>query len=200
MMLNEDTPVADAALPLQGFKDHLRLGSAFGDEDLQDGILAGHLRAALGVIEARTGKALLSRRFKLRLSRWRWARSGAGQSLPLAPVGQIISVKLVSAAGDAVTLDPERYGLMQDMARPRLVARGSGLPDVAEGGAVEICFEAGFGATWSALPADLAQAVLMLAAEFYENRQAGAVMQALPLSVHGLIEPWRTVRLLGGAP
>lgn len=199
MMLNEVTPVATAALPLQGFKDHLRLSSGFGDEDLQDAILAGHLRAALAVIEARTGKALMSRGFTLRLSRWRISRRGAGQSLPLAPVGRILWVKLVSAAGDAVTLDPAGYALVQDMARPHLVGRGTGLPVIADGGTVEICFEAGFGAAWADLPVDLAQAVMLLAAEFYENRQAGALIQALPLAVHGLIEPWRTVRLLGGA-
>lgn len=200
MMLNEVTPVATAALPVQGFKDHLRLGSGFGDEDLQDGILAGHLRAALAVIEARTGKALMSRGFTLRLSRWRLSRGGAGQSLPLAPVARILWVKRIGASGDAVTLDPAGYGLVQDMARPHLVGRGTGLPSIPDGGAVEICFEAGFGAAWADLPADLAQAVMLLAAEFYENRQAGALMQALPLAVHGLIEPWRTVRLLGGAP
>ena len=49
------------------------------------------------------------------------------------------------------------------------------------------------------LTADLAQAVLLLAAEFYDQRHGGAEVQAgLPFAVQMLIERWRTVRVLGG--
>jgi hypothetical protein len=41
--------------------------------------------------------------------------------------------------------------------------------------------------------------VLLLAAEFYEHRHDGGMAEAaLPKTVLGLIEGWRTVRLLGG--
>lgn len=69
MMLSEESPVLETALPVQALKDHLRLGSGFSDDDVQDGVLMMHLRAALAVIEARTGKAILARQFRLRLDR-----------------------------------------------------------------------------------------------------------------------------------
>lgn len=46
------------------------------------------------------------------------------------------------------------------------------------------------------VPVDLAQAVLLLAAEFYENRHdLGQRVAGLPLVVQALIERWRTVQV-----
>ena len=68
MMLVEETTVPTAALPVAQFKDHMRLGSGFADDDLQDGLLESHLRAAIAVIEARTSKILIARNFMWTLS------------------------------------------------------------------------------------------------------------------------------------
>jgi uncharacterized phiE125 gp8 family phage protein len=92
-----------------------------------------------------------------------------------------------------------RYRLVQDTHRPKLVAAGSALPTVPPDSCVEVVFDAGFGAGWSAVPADLAQAVLLLAAEYYEHRHETGVRDGgLPFGVVTLIERWRTVRVLGG--
>ncbi len=61
MMLVEQTTVPGAALPVAEFKDHLRLGTGFADDGVQDGVLEAYLRAAMAAIEARTGKILLTR-------------------------------------------------------------------------------------------------------------------------------------------
>ncbi len=91
------------------------------------------------------------------------------------------------------------WRLVQDLQRPRIVPLGGALPAVPQGGAVEILFEAGFGAAWADVPADLRQAVLLLAAQYYEMRQeAGPGQGAMPFGVMALIERWRTVRVLGG--
>jgi uncharacterized phiE125 gp8 family phage protein len=80
-----------------------------------------------------------------------------------------------------------------------MAAVGVLLPTVPTDGRAEVVFDAGFGATWAAVPVDLAQAVLLLAAEYYETRQPGdAGASGLPFPVQALIERWRTVRLLGG--
>ena len=196
-MLTEQTAVPAEALPVQAMKDHLRLGTGFADDGMQDGLVAAHLRAAIAAIEGRTGKALLSRRFLLRLSRWREARGA--QALPMAPVAALVSVSVIDAEGVASLLPTDSYRLEPDMARPRLIGRGRSLPVIPEGGAAEVVFDAGFGADWGAVPADLAQAVLLLAAEYYEARHDGGQGgPALPLVVQSLIERWRTVRVLGG--
>ncbi len=67
MNLSELSPVPQAELPVAQLKEHLRLGTGFADEAVQDGLLAGDLRAALAAIEGRTAKALIARDFLLEL-------------------------------------------------------------------------------------------------------------------------------------
>lgn len=196
MMLIEQTTVPGAALPVQAMKDHLRLGTGFADDGMQDGLIESYLRAAMAAIEGRIGKALISRRYLLTLEDW---RHGAEQALPVAPVSSIVSVTLVDAAAVATVVDPARYRLVTDMHRPKLAAAGAMLPLVPTDGRVEVAFDAGFGAAWVAVPGDLAQAVMLLAAEYYERRHDAGVREGgLPFGVVSLIERWRTVRVLGG--
>lgn len=194
-MLIEQTGVPEGALPVAMMRDHLRLGSGFADDAAQDGLVAAYLRAALAAVEGRIGKALLTRRFLLRLPDW---RDAAGQALPVAPVETVVSVALVDAGGVAVAVEPGRWRLMRDMHRPRLMPVGALLPGVPQGGRVEVVFDAGFGAAWADVPADLRQAVFLLAAQYHELRHEGGPGAAMPFGVMALIERWRTVRVLGG--
>ena len=85
MMLIEETAPAAEALPVAALRAHLRLGSGFeiADDNAENAALTGYLRAAIAAIEARTGKVLLTRRFRMQLDDW---RDRLGQALPLAPV------------------------------------------------------------------------------------------------------------------
>jgi len=196
MMLIEQTTVPGVALPVQVMKDHLRLGTGFSDDGMQDVLIESYLRAAIGVIEGRIGKALLARRFRWTLEGWRGAK---GLALPVAPVSEVVSVTLFDMGGVGAVVDPARVRLMPDMHRPRLTGVGGSLPVVPTEGRVEVVFDAGFGTTWDAVPADLGQAVILLSAEYYEQRHmAGAHEGGLPFGVQALIERWRTVRVLGG--
>lgn len=195
MRLDEMTAVPDAALPVAALRDHLRLGSGFGADGLQDALLAGHLRAAIAVIEGRIGKVLIGRRFRLVLEAWRGAEA---QALPVAPVLALVEVALVDADGGRNVLPAGMFRLVSDAHRPKVAARSGGLPVVPVAGAVEVVFDAGFG-LWAAVPADLVQAVMLLAAEFYEARiDDGTRGPGLPVMVQSLIERWRIVRVLGG--
>lgn len=196
MMLTELTSVPGAALPVQALKDHLRLGSGFTDDALQNGLIESYLRAAMAAIEGRIGKALIARTYKLVLQDWRQRDE---QPLPVAPVSAIASVTVYDAANVATVIPVNCWQLVADMARPKLAAVGVLLPVVPMDGRAEVVFTAGFGADWTAVPADLAQAVLLLAAQYYENRhETGQVAAGLPNAVQVLIERWRTVRVLGG--
>ncbi|WP_145103293.1 head-tail connector protein [Cereibacter sediminicola] len=196
MMLIEQTAVPDGALPVARLKEHLRLGSGFGEEGLQDGLLASFLRAAMTTIEGRTGKVLLARRYLLVLDDW---RTDEAQALPVAPVSEVISVVRVDGQDRAMPVSPSLWRLVRDQHRPKLMPRVGLLPSVPEGGRVEILFDAGFGESWAEVPPDLAQAVMLLAADYYENRyEPGLSAAGLPRQVATLIERWRTVRLLGG--
>ena len=196
MMLVETTPVPESAVPVAQLKDHLRLGSGFADDDVQDGLLAGHLRAAMGAIEARTGKILIARQFGWTLSAW---RDATAQPLPVAPVTEVTEVVLTAADGAETEVPQARWMLEQDQHRPYLMPLGAMLPTVPRGGTVRIALQAGYGPLWSDLPADLAQAVIMLAAHYYENRHSVAQeVPGLPAPVVALIEGHRSLRLFMG--
>lgn len=198
MMLTEETMLPATDLPLATFKAHLHLGSGFAEDGVQDALLEGFLRAALSGIEARTGKALIRRTFALEVSRW---ADPAGQPLPMAPVTQVLSLALRDATGQETQVMPARWRLEKDMQRPCLRAAGGVLPAIPPGGAAVLRFSAGMAPDWAGLPPDLAQAVLMLAAHFYEYRQdTGLGSGCMPFGVTSLIERYRGLRLSLGAP
>lgn len=196
MMLIEQTPVPDTALPVDAFKAHLRLGSGFGQDDVQDAVVHSFLRAALAAIEARTGKALISRSFMLSLAFW---RDRVAQRLPVGPVVSVGQVTILAPDGSETTVDPNAYWLERDSQRPRLRASGACLPRIPKAGTVNILFDAGFGATWDEIPSDLQQAVLMLAAHYYEYRNdTGLSDGCMPFGVSSLIERFKNIRLGAG--
>ncbi|WP_338551017.1 head-tail connector protein [Roseovarius phycicola] len=196
MMLIEETAVSQSALPLDEFKSHLKMGTGFSDADVQDPLLESYLRAAVSAIEARTGKILITRSFSWSLTRW-WDASG--QALPVAPVSDVISLILRNRIDEEETIDSSHYVLERDAQRPILRPAGSALPGVPPGGVVELSFVAGYASDWGGLPADLGQAVILLAAYYYENRHdTGRGETDMPFGVKSLIERYRTVRLLSG--
>lgn len=196
MLLTELTTIASNALPVQGLKDHLRLGTGFTDSGMQDGLLEAYLRSAIAAVEGRIGKALLTRRFQLTLPDW---RDTSEQALPVAPVSAIISVTLVDVAGAGIAVGTNRYRLEQDTHRPKLVSVGYLLPTVPADGKIQVVFDAGFGAVWTDVPPDLQQAVFLMAGQYYEHRnQFAETTPGLPYPVQALIERWRIVRVLGG--
>jgi len=193
MILIEETTIDDAALPVDEFKAHLRLGTGFGDESLQDSVLKGFLRAAIAAIEARTGKVLISREFTWTLSFW---RDRSAQSLPVAPVGSVSAVTLVDVQGSETVLDAASYRLEADSQSPRLRPVSGLLPMVPMGGEVRIGFRAGMSGDWGGLPADLGQAVLLLAAHYYEYRSETTLSDGcMPFGVSSLIQRYRSVRI-----
>ncbi len=196
MLLTEQTTILSSALPVQGVKDHLRLGTGFSDSGMQDGLIESYLRSSMAAVEGRTGKALMTRRFQLTLEDW---RDYCEQALPVAPVSAIISVTLTDVAGVATVLPTDRYRLVQDTHRPKLASSGYLLPVVPVDGKIDIVFDAGFSTDWTGVPPDLQQAVYLMAAHYYEHRnEFSGVPPGLPYPVQALIERWRTVRVLGG--
>ncbi len=197
MMLVEETQVPEAALPIAALARHLRLGSGFGEEDLQEAVLGSFLRAAMAAIEARTGKALITRGFVVTFAEW---RNAEGQGLPVAPIQSISDVTYVDRFGATSTLESSAYRLQQDSFEPKLKSTSATLPSIPSEGAVEIRFDAGFGPAFEDVPSDLAQAVLLLAAHYYEYRDETALSQGcMPFGVTSLIARYRHVRLGTGA-
>lgn len=196
MMLTEETTVPDAGLPVDEFKAHLRLGTGFGAGSLQDEVLISFLRAAMAAVEARTGKILLRRGFNWSLTRWRDRDAAA---LPVAPVVALTGIEVVDRLGVRTVVPQAQYWLEQDGQRPQLRPVGTLLPAIPVAGSVVIGFVAGYGATWAEVPADLRQAVLLLAAHYYEFRHETALSEGcMPFGVSSLIERYRVIRMWSG--
>ncbi|MEM8581426.1 MAG: hypothetical protein AAGA38_05265 [Pseudomonadota bacterium] len=193
MNIVEETSVPSEALPLQQFREHLRLGSGFPDDNLQDTLLESTLRAAIGAIEYRTGKALFRRAFKLCLEEW---AGPVFQPILRGPLVQVSSVVLFTSDGAASELAGSVYSVVPDAYRAGIKAHST-LPQIPINGHAEIHFEAGYGAAWQDVPESLAQAVMVLGAHFYETR-SGAPDTGFPHLVRVLIEAFRDLRLFGG--
>ena len=187
----------DAALPVDEFKAHLRLGTSFGQDTAQDEVLSGFLRAAMAAIESRTGKILMTRPFSWSLTFWRDRDS---QVLPVAPISALTRLSTVARDGGESDIDPAQYWLQRDSQRPKLRAVGACLPVIPQGGSAVIEFEAGYGPAWNDLPADLRQAVMLLAAHYYEYRDETSLSDGcMPFGVSSLIERYKVMRMGPGA-
>jgi uncharacterized phiE125 gp8 family phage protein len=171
------------------------MGTGFGEETLQDAVLEGYLRAAMAAVEARVSKVLIARGFELTVTEWSEA---AVQILPRAPVSAVTQVAIRDLTGAETVVDVASYRLEGDLHFPKLRALGACLPSIGSGDA-RVQFTAGFGA-WADVPADLQQAVLLLAAHYYEYRTETALARGcMPFGVTSLIERFRPLRMGVGA-
>lgn len=198
MILTEVSAPPVSAVPVRAFAEHLRLGTGFADDGAQDAVLELYLRAAMAAIEARIGRALLAREFSLTITSW---REDSSQGLPIAPVRSIEAIVIVSADGAETLVAPENWSVLRDAQRPRLLGRfGRNLPRIPKSGHAEIRFVAGFSEVWDGVPADLRQAVFLLASHYYDNRaESRGGETAIPFGVLMLIEAYRTLRIGGGS-
>ena len=115
------------------------------------------------------------------------------------PVGRVRSVSQVryrDTSGDLVTLDAGAYRLASHAGNRRLVpVHGVVWPQVsASDPEIIVDFVAGFGPAPADVPGDLVQAVRLLVAHWFLNREAatpGAQMP-LPFGVEALVAPHRS--------
>lgn len=197
MNLIETNVLPSASLPIAKFKDYLRLGSGFADDNAQDSVLETCLRAAMGAIEARTAKALISRTFQWKCYKFRLLGNAA--ILPISPVTWLISIDVTDSKGAQEFYSRNDFIIRPDAHYEHLMPKSGRLPEIPEGGVCTMALTVGYG-TWAQVPAALQQAMLMLAASYYENRDAllngGGQM---PLAVATLLVPFQRMRLGVGA-
>ncbi|MFK5997359.1 MAG: hypothetical protein QM492_04560 [Rhodobacterales bacterium] len=194
MILTEITSVPTTGLPIAEFKAHLQLGTGFADSDVQDTLLETYLRAAISTIEARAGRVLLQKQYSWQLTRW---RDAARQVLPVRPVLDVVQIKLNDASGGQSLADAADFRFVPDDICPAIKATHLVLPKVPAGGTADVAFDAGFGPAWGDVPSDLGLAVLIVAANAYENRSGTG--EAVPMAALRLIAPYRALRMLRGA-
>ena len=198
MTLHLITPPAAEPVALADAKTWLRLAHAE-----EDALITDLVRSAAARIEAETGLALISRRYREVLDAWPARRVSAyGQAVRLAraPLISVEAVRTFARDGEAELWDPAEYRV--ETGEPgRIVAVypfSPPEPGRAAGG-IEIEFTAGFGAGPEDVPAALRDAVLRLVAQAYATadpaERARRGEGGLTQDVAALLRPWRRVRL-----
>tara|TARA_R110002110_G_scaffold24174_8_gene90973 strand:+ start:741 stop:1304 length:564 start_codon:yes stop_codon:yes gene_type:complete len=178
---------ASEPVTLGDARAHLRL-----DTETEDMLLGAFLTAARVALEAQTRRAFVTQSWRLILDAW----PGAVVTLPLAPVSAITAVTM-NDAGAPRTVAPALYDTALEGDAPRLVANGVWPVPSRRVGGIHIDFTAGYGEA-ADVPAPLRQAILLLVAHWFENREPvsiGDTAGQLPLSVSALIAPYRLVHL-----
>lgn len=187
------TVITDATtLPvsLDTAKRHLNITT-----DYDNDVIAGLLEVARATVEERTQRALITQTLDVTYD----APPGGGGPwlLPRGPVASVTSVTTYNSSNVSAVLSSAAYRLDSVSLPPRLLLNsGYSWPsDVRDTTAAVIRIVAGYGATPALVPAPLRQAMLLLVAHWYENREqavlTGAVPQQIPFGVEQLWAPYR---------
>ena len=172
-------------------KDYLRIDSAVEDPVVASLILAARLH-----IEGALDIAMVTQSWSLFVDCW---PEDGRVSIPVGPLKSVDSVKVYDADDTAQTVSPETYVVDLSSLRPRLVRQAGAVwptPGRPANG-IEIALTAGYGDTTDKVPQPIRQAVLMLAAHWYEQREPVVFerLDELPHGVADLLKPYRQVRL-----
>ncbi|MGB3455814.1 MAG: head-tail connector protein [Litorimonas sp.] len=165
-MLTDLQPPPAEPITLAEAKTFLRV-----DQNDDDALIQTLIQSARERLEDRLGVAMIRRAMRV-------SATGGTVALPRHPV---VSIDAVDADGEPV--DPVDANLR---CRPATLT----LPTDS---AVEVTFTAGYGPTPPTVPAPLRQAMLLLVAHGYENREG--LPDAMPLMVDALTMPYRGIGL-----
>lgn len=190
MALSLLAPPGGEPVTIEEFKEHIRV-----DHNAEDVALAGFLTAARQAVEARGALALMAQQ-------WRFTIDEVPQDIITLPIGPVLSVDaitIVDNQGVAQNLDADAYDVAIG-ALGRITPHAPGfapwpMPGVKIDG-VRIDFTAGW-ASIALIPPALKQAIKLLAAHFYEAREAASPIRAqtIPGGVDALIAPYKRVRV-----
>lgn len=192
MALQLRTGPATEPVSLEETKSFLRI-----DDDDNDIMVSSLITAARIYIETTIGKSLLTQNWSYFLDKW--PNSGTIY-LPLSPVQSIDQIKIHGITGTEETLNETEYQTDIYSANPRIKLTGT--HNLAVNGQsinkIEVMFTAGFGLTAEEVPADLKQALLMLAAHWFENREPigfGAKISELPTTIQSILANHKKYRI-----
>lgn len=176
---------------------------------LEDPILASKLRAAVELVEKRTGRTLRPTTFELTLDDWPADCDDGTIRLPKHPVREVLAVEYRDAAGAWVEVAGANYDWRRTAEGGELYFFTSyGFPSLSSDhrDRVRVRFEAGYegdaGETGTGddpellLPASVREAVLLLAGHLFENRAASTTSETfvLPLGLEMVLKDLRIFR------
>ncbi len=190
---------ADSPLLLQ----HLRLDAVVARE--QAALLGAYVAAARAACETLTGRQLIDASWSLFLDSWceeGVADGGDEIAIPVGPIDTAsVVVTYVDETGTTRTLAGAAYTVAQDAGpNPRRArirpAVGTTWPGVRDqGDAIEVAFDAGYGADESAIPGPLLSGLLLYIGELYERRELATIGTIVTPNVLAAERLWQSMRL-----
>ena len=173
-------------------KNHLKV-----DETDDDTLISSLITSARMHVETELNRALITQGWSV--FRDRWPQSGQ-LSLPLAPVQGVSAITLYSADGtsSAYALGNVEIDTISDPARLTLTTTASPPEPGRRTNGIEIAITAGYGPAAANVPEPIRQAILMLTAHWYENREPvalGAQAADIPGTVTSILHPYRRLYL-----
>ncbi|WP_256467859.1 head-tail connector protein [Bradyrhizobium sp. 18] len=183
------TPPAYALVSLEEAKAHLRVD--FDDDDDYIESLVETVTNTLDGPGGWLGRALITQTLE-----WRGDEFGTCDiRLPYPPIASIVSVKYDDDDGAEQTVSSGDYRLVGQPSLPRIaLAYGSSWPSTrSQSESVRIRYTAGYGTAVDSVPAPIRQAVLLMIAELYENREltTDRSRAELPFSAMALLSTYR---------
>lgn len=165
------------------------------DFSADDAVLQAILNSAISHVDGYSGvvgRALVSQT---------WAVSADDfcdvMRLPLGDVIAVTSVQYYDTNGASQTASASLYGVYTDALGPFIELKANQSWPSVDGrrDAVTITWTCGYGAAASNVPAAIRHAIMLLAAHWYENREASTEgsFEELPLGVKSLLLPFRQV-------
>lgn len=186
------TPPASEPVSLSEAKAHLKVETAVDDQ-----LISNLIATARQQVEQQTGRLLMSQDWEIYLDEW----PCSGEiSLPLAPVQQVTTLKTFGADDVETIIDPAHYFVDMVSTTPRVLLREDRIwsPPGRIANAIGIAVTCGYGANAGDVPANLIQAMLLLIARWYDNRQPDCSSLATTCfagDLQALLAPYQRVRL-----
>ena len=173
-------------------KVHLRVDGT--DEDT---LITGLITAARRHVERSLGRALITQSWSFFLDEW---PDPYAIELPLTPLQAITAVTTYDVDDVGTVFDAQNYFADTASEPPRLVLRGAQpwpKPGRRANG-IEIALTVGHGDTASDVPQPLIQALMLLIAHWFEQREPVVLddrPHPVPATVAGLLAPYRMLRI-----
>ena len=171
-------------ITLEEAKEHLRV-----EHDYEDALIQGLILAAYMSAERQTRRCLIEQDMTVTIDK---LPRGAIE-LSYAPVQAVLSFDYIDPEGVPRSIDPDDLRLDTRPLYPLLMPRSGEWPAITkEPESVTFTIRTGYPET----PADIRQAILMLIAHFYENREAVLFgkAQTLPMGADMLLRPYLIMR------
>jgi uncharacterized phiE125 gp8 family phage protein len=167
------------------------------DDNSEDALLMAYARSATAWIDGHEGwlgKALITQTYEYTLDSFPYGYEPFIR-LPLPPLQAVTSITYLDANGVTQTIAPANYQVTGQYVWP---AYGQTWPTTrCQPGAVTVRFRTGYGDSWNAVPEPIRQALMMLVAYWFNQREAAAIgpeygpVSDVPYGVKALLEPFR---------